>query len=239
MRVNQDGRTYEGSRYEYEHSDELLWEICSKIHVAESPSPSPKDKEMIFEKIRTLLPGGVDELNQIVKYAAYDNYTSKHPELFCAVCGDRAAKEIVFSNPETDLPMVTSGGFLELLKEFLNQRIDLVDVLFGWRTILIEACCEGGKLKCVDYLLSTARASVDIVNGDGDTALIVGVQYNSFECMKYLISFGADLNIVNNKGNTALLEAIKFDNFYLLSVLSPIKLMLLSLTQMGKPFMSY
>ena len=97
MRVNQDGRTYEGSRYEYEHSAELLWEICSKIHVAESPSPSPKDKEMIFERIRTLLPGGVDELNQTVKYAAYDNYTSKHPELFCAICGDRAAKEIVIS----------------------------------------------------------------------------------------------------------------------------------------------
>ena len=66
-------------------------------------------------------------------------------------------------------------------------------------------------MKCVDYLLSTARASVDIVNGDGDTALIVGVQYNSFECMKYLISFGADLNIVNNKRNTVLLEAIKRD----------------------------
>ncbi|PNH04538.1 BRCA1-associated RING domain protein 1 [Tetrabaena socialis] len=70
------------------------------------------------------------------------------------------------------------------------------------------AACENGVPERVEELLRDFPGDVNTPGPDGDTALHLACLYGNAECVRALLSGGADANIVNSEdGSTALHDA--------------------------------
>ena len=106
---------------------------------------------------------------------------------------------------------------LESVGSLLSPRLDesFSSVSFGGSSIEITdlkkqllVSATRGDLARVVGLLATEKVSLNTRDGDGNTALILAIQYGHVEVAMAIVSSGkANINIVNDAGETALMIA--------------------------------
>ena len=91
------------------------------------------------------------------------------------------------------LPVLASSLSKESLCEELSHRLWQRDLLLNV-TLLNDTLSQSRRNKC----------SIDTVNYDGDSALMITVAEGLFDGFNLLLSWGASVNVVNNLGFTPL-----------------------------------
>ncbi|XP_040200122.1 serine/threonine-protein phosphatase 6 regulatory ankyrin repeat subunit B-like [Rana temporaria] len=132
-------------------------------------------------------------------------------------------KETEFINKhsyERDTPslpyLALSNGHLECTKWLISNGFllkDREDI-----ELLLDMVCnkddKKNNLESVEYLLSNGL-DVNICDKRGDSVLhLAALQIKSYEIMKLLLSFGAQVNLTNHDGITPLFNTVFASNFH-------------------------
>jgi ankyrin repeat protein len=119
----------------------------------------------------------------------------------------RASVDARGSCGETALMLASGGGPEAMVRLLLDRRADAAAADTDGVTALMLAC-DAGRHAVVTQLLGTlgpAATSIDAINPNGMTSLIVAVQRGALGCVRALAAAGADPNIVDAiNGRTAL-----------------------------------
>lgn len=97
------------------------------------------------------------------------------------------------------------GKRLDLLDEFVAQGLDFNAPAERWRPLVTAAA--NNQLQAVAYMLDHG-ADIEVVDGDGDTALLAAVQFRRSEMLELLLARGANAQHVRPDGQTALALAL-------------------------------
>jgi len=98
-------------------------------------------------------------------------------------------------NDKVDMLYAASyGGLLWLVKDMLNNGVDINASLGGGKYTALHSAASGGKIKVVDFLLKHGTI-VNAKNGDGETPLSKAADGGYTNIVKLLLAHGADVNI--------------------------------------------
>ena len=128
----------------------------------------------------------------------------------------------------SSLMLATRWGRYECLKFFLKNKCDpskhdkdgrtplMIAARFGYKEclqVLVESCKTRNITGATtDSLLSY----INTVDTDGNSALLLALEFDEMDCADYLLNSDADVNIVNSKGQTALFFSFYYQDFSLI-----------------------
>lgn len=110
----------------------------------------------------------------------------------------------------TQLQLAASRGEIELIKEILDQGVDINETNKHGKTALMLAA-GNGRVEATKLLLERS-AVIDAQEIDGMTALMMAASDGKTETVKLLVENGANVNITNNYGATAMTNAAFFNH---------------------------
>ncbi|MDE5565070.1 MAG: ankyrin repeat domain-containing protein [Oscillospiraceae bacterium] len=110
--------------------------------------------------------------------------------------------------------------FQIVLDAYMQQGMNIKDVKYRCGNIYLTAC-NNGNVAVVEYLLDHDFYEIDETSQDSKTALIVAVQAERVEVVKYLVDNRADMQAVDANGNTAYDYAIEKQNEEIIEMLNP------------------
>jgi len=108
------------------------------------------------------------------------------------------------SSFEDSLFEAAKKGYEDDMIELLKSKVDLNIVDYLKNTPLHYAAGTG-HARCVELLVQTGRAKLDLLNNIGETPLhkaAAGSSQKHSDCCRVLVNGGARLDIRNNDGNT-------------------------------------
>lgn len=123
-----------------------------------------------------------------------------------------ARKSIKIIKPETikrannDAWMAAAIGDLEWLKNSLKISSEVVFDKNGFATL--HLACIHGRLNIIKYLIEEQNLNINLPSSQGWCPIHLCINNNigskAVECLRYLISKGADINVKNNEGTYPL-----------------------------------
>ena len=78
---------------------------------------------------------------------------------------------------------------------------------------------NSNNFEVIKYLLNEAEINIDVVDGFGNTALIIACEKGLLEIANYLINNGANVNHQNEQGATPVMKAAEGNNFFVVKLL--------------------
>lgn len=162
----------------------------------------------------------VSEVKALLKQGVGPNITDSkgNPMLLLAVKDKSSGViEVLLSDKRTDvdlsnkfgetpLMMAAIDGDLALVKLLVTKHKAMVDHI-GWTPL--HYACTKGQLEVAQFLIANG-ASVDSRSLNGTTPLMMAVQSDNEQLIKFLLDKGADLQLRNELG----LSAIDFAQIY-------------------------
>lgn len=109
--------------------------------------------------------------------------------------------------------------FQTVLDAYIQQGVDVKNVKCRCGNIYLTAC-SNGNVAVVEYLLDHDFYEIDEASQDDKTALMIAVQSERAEVVKYLIDNGANVQAVDVNGNTAYDYAIEKQNEEIIDLLN-------------------
>ena len=202
-------------------SEEMLKRLRYLVDVEKAEATVASDRESILEQVRNI---GVNNLNGVIRgsiLAALKGLTSEFPyyaEVQNAACGDAEHIKFVMSNPNLVIPSVTSGGFILLLKDLLEQsrkndyeeaHLDINEGYGqdGYTPLILAA--QGGHSDCVLSLVKEGANVYTETPTYHTTALMTAAFNGHIEVVKILAEFGGNklVNVKDVFDETALMKA--------------------------------
>lgn len=140
-------------------------------------------------------------------------------------------KSIKIIKPETikrannDAWMAAAIGDLEWLKNSLKISSEIVFDKNGYATL--HLACIHGRLNIIKYLIEGQNMSINLPSSQGWCPISLCINNNigskAVDCLKYLISKGADINVKNNNGTCPMHMAASEGQVECLKILLELK----------------
>ena len=119
---------------------------------------------------------------------------------------------------ETALIISSSNGYIENVKLFISSNENDVNFIINNINPFTHAT-NSNNFEVIKYLLNEAEINIDVVDGFGNTALIIACEKGLLEIANYLINNGANVNHQNEQGATPVMKAAEGNNFFVVKLL--------------------
>lgn len=145
---------------------------------------------------------------------------SGHTDIVKLLLQHNADIHIPMWDYSTPLYIACQSGHFEVVKFLLeNGAKDDINKPTYDKSYPLHAATDGGHLDVIK-LLCEANAIVDAkMQGNSFTSLFLACRRGHYDCVKYLISQGADVNAVSSVNSTSLLIAAEHNNLEILKYL--------------------
>ena len=96
-----------------------------------------------------------------------------------------------------------------IVKQSLNKLADNTSLSFH-----VACCAQFGRVECLKVLLKEGKFDINyrFKSSKNETALMISCSNLQCECIKLLISLGADVNLKDDDGKTALLHVLSLSS---------------------------
>ena len=100
----------------------------------------------------------------------------------------------------------------ELEKDHTEWMDAIVEVISQFKTGTKFICAQNGDIISLIDIIKDLPTSINDIDENGNTCLIIAAEFNQMEIVEYLIDMKCNLNIVNHKGETAVVAATLHGN---------------------------
>ena len=107
---------------------------------------------------------------------------------------------------------------IENVKLFISNNENDVNFIINNINPFTHAT-NSNNFEVIKYLLNEAEINIDVVDGFGNTALIIACEKGLLEIANYLINNGANVNHQNEQGATPVMKAAEGNNFFVVKLL--------------------
>ncbi|CAA6666015.1 unnamed protein product [Spirodela intermedia] len=107
----------------------------------------------------------------------------------------------------TPLHLAASKGFLEITRELLRNDSDLCLAKDEDGRTPLHSAVVRGRVNVIDEIISSSRDSLQELTKQGESVLHLGVKYNQYEAVKYLVErldVSDIIDLPDQNGNTVL-----------------------------------
>lgn len=137
-----------------------------------------------------------------------------------------APTDVISKDGKTLLSAACSGNLVWLVRHIcdgLSQEIsnprEYVNIADSNGMTATHEAASCGSDRCLEILLSTKLINVDATDNYGRVPIMYAAYSGSFECLKLLYNYNANLNIVDGSKNGLLVYAVEGGNMEILQFL--------------------